>query len=130
MLVGRRFLMAAIATLLWAGSATVWAAPSYVSIGEPLVLNLQSPGRPYFMQMDASVLAADSGAAERVKQHLAALRHELIMIYAERPVAEVRDLAQRQVLQDEAVARLQGVLESLSGEGGVQGLVFGSFLVQ
>ena len=51
------------------------ASSAYVSIGDPLILNLSGPKRLTFLQLSADVLINDSDAEETIKTHVPAIRH-------------------------------------------------------
>jgi flagellar basal body-associated protein FliL len=53
---------------------------AYVSLGDPMVLNLSGTSHLTFLQISADVLVSDSDAEETIKLHVPAIRHSLIML--------------------------------------------------
>ena len=50
---------------------------AYVSLGDPMVLNLSGPKRLTFLQISADVLVSDSDAEATIKTHVPALIADL-----------------------------------------------------
>ncbi len=126
-----------IAALLGFGPAhatekTAAAAGSsdYVSLGEPLVLNLDGGRQLSFLQISADVLVTDSDTKYAVKLHVPAIRHKLIMLLSERKTGDIKSPATREEIRQQATREIKQLIAELSGEEQVSEVLFSSILVQ
>ena len=69
---------------------------AYVSLGDPMVLNLSSSRRLTFLQISADVLLSDAAAEETVKTHVPAIRHSLILLLSEQKVGDMKSPDKRE----------------------------------
>jgi flagellar FliL protein len=109
------------------------AAPkssAYVSLGDPMVLNLSGGKRLTFLQISADVLVADSDAERTIKVHVPAIRHSLIMLLSEQNAKDIKSPARREEIRQQATARVKGLIADLSGSQDVSDVLFSSILVQ
>ena len=74
--------------------------PAYVSLGEPMILNLASDGRRLsFLQLQADVLVVNDDAREVVETHIPAIRHKLILLLSEQKAIDMKTPAKREQQQ-------------------------------
>lgn len=105
--------------------------PGYVSLGEPLVLNLTTEGtRLSFVQLKADVLIKDEGDTDLVKLHIPALRHQLILMLSEQNAADMKTVAKREQLRQKISEKMRSVFKELTGKDDIEEVLFSSFLVQ
>ncbi len=103
---------------------------AYVSLGDPMVLNLSGPKRLTFLQISADVLVSDSDAAETIKTHVPAIRHSLIMLLSEQKAGDIKSPARREEIRQQATSQVQALIADLSGSKEVSEILFSSILVQ
>ena len=103
---------------------------AYVSLGDALVLNLASAGKTRFVQFKADVLVRGDEGESDVKNHLAAIRHVLIMLYSGQSVENMRSVQKREEIRLSAVEKVKSLVEELSGNAGVEDILYSSFIVQ
>jgi flagellar FliL protein len=126
------------AVLLLAGFAQVQAADeepaarssAYVSLGDPMVLNLSGGKRLTFLQISADVLISDADAERTIKTHVPAIRHSLIMLLSEQKAGDIKSPVRREEIRQQATARVKGLIADLSGSQEVSDVLFSSILVQ
>jgi flagellar protein FliL len=107
------------------------ADPGYVSLGEPLVLNLTTEGtRLSFVQLKAEVLIKDESDADLVEMHIPALRHQLILMLSEQNAADMKTATKREQLRQKISAKMRSVFKQLTGKDDIEEVLFSSFLVQ
>ena len=125
--------------LLALGMAVVEAsdeeAPSpgksaYISLGDPMVLNLSGKRKLTFLQISADVLVRDSDTEETVKIHVPAIRHSLILLLSEQKAADIKSPGKREEIRQVATANVKRLISDLSGEGEVAEVLFSNILVQ
>ena len=102
----------------------------YVSLGEPLVLNLDGGNKLSFLQISADVLVTDSDAKHAVKLHVPAIRHKLIMLLSERKTADIKSPAKREEIRRQVTSEVQQLIAALSDDAEISEVLFSSILVQ
>jgi len=118
-------------TQAWAAEDEPTSATSaYVSLGDPMVLNLSGTSRLTFLQISADVLVSDSDAEETIKLHVPAIRHSLIMLLSEQKASDIKSPDKREEIRRQATARVQSLMVDLAGSNDVSDILFSSILVQ
>jgi flagellar protein FliL len=103
---------------------------AYISLGEPMILNLSGGKRLTFLQLSADVLISDADDEETIKSHVPAIRHSLIMLLSEQDAANIKSPAKREEIRQQATARVKGLIAELSGAENISDVLFSSILVQ
>ena len=103
---------------------------AYVSLGDPMVLNLSGKRKLTFLQISADVLVRDSDTEEAVKIHVPAIRHSLIMLLSEQKAADIKSPGKREEIRQVATANVKRLITDLSGEGEIAEVLFSNILVQ
>jgi len=103
---------------------------AYVSLGDPMVLNLSGTSHLTFLQISADVLVSDSDAEETIKLHVPAIRHSLIMLLSEQKASDIKSPDKREEIRRQATAQVQSLMVDLSGSNDVSDILFSSILVQ
>ena len=106
------------------------ASSAYVSLGDPMVLNLSGSRRLTFLQLSADVLVSDSSAEETIKIHVPAIRHSLIMLLSEQKAGDIKSPARREEIRLQATSQVQALIADLSGSDVASEILFSSILVQ
>lgn len=103
---------------------------AYISLGEPMVLNLSGSKRLTFLQISADVIIADEGLERELKLHVPAMRHSLIMLLSEQKAGDIKSPSKREKIRQQAAARIKGLIVELHGEDEISDVLFSSILVQ
>lgn len=103
---------------------------AYVSLGDPMVLNLSGNSRLTFLQISADVLVSDSDAEETIQLHVPAIRHRLIMLLSEQKASDIKSPDKREEIRRQATAQVQSLMVDLSGSNDVSDILLSSILVQ
>lgn len=109
---------------------SVAATSAYISLGDPMVLNLSGTNRLTFLQISADVLVSDSDVEETVKLHVPAIRHSLIMLLSEQKASDIKSPNKREEIRQQATAQVQSLIADLSGNNDISDILFSSILVQ
>jgi flagellar FliL protein len=111
--------------------AKVKAKPSYVSMGDAMVLNLSSDNkRLTFLQLKADVLVNSDDAKEVVKKHTPAIRHQLIVLLSEQKSIDMKTTAKREEIRQLASAQIRDMMEQMTSNKDIEEVLFTNFLVQ
>ena len=96
---------------------------AYVSLGDPMVLNLSGGKRLTFLQISADVLIGDADAESTIKMHVPAIRHSLIMLLSEQKASDIKSPSKREEIRQQATTRVKGLIAELSGSEDVLSLI-------
>jgi flagellar FliL protein len=99
----------------------------YLQMGPKFTVNLEEP-RKYLM-INVQLLVEGAEAVEKVKKHMPALKHELIMLYSGRSMETLQTSEQREALRQETFTALKQVLEKYENSEGFKDIFFTEFLV-
>jgi flagellar FliL protein len=99
----------------------------YLQMGPKFTVNLEEP-RKYLM-INVQLLVEGAEAVEKVKKHMPALKHELIMLYSGRSMETLQTSEQREALRQETFTALKKVLEKYENSEGFKDVFFTEFLV-
>jgi flagellar FliL protein len=118
---------------------------NYLPLEPAFVVNIQDNNSLRFMQVGIDLMTMDAEVVAAVQKHIAPIRHELLMLFSSRDISEVLTTEAREKLRQEALTKIQGVLEhyadisaskKVKGEDGkefpssVQEVLFTSFVIQ
>ncbi len=95
---------------------------------ESLVVNLE--GRRHYLRTDAQLLLESAENADKIKAHLPAIRHALIMTLSNRPSDQLAVPEEREKLRLAALQAIRTMLDKYSADRGLKDLFFTEFLVQ
>jgi len=108
----------------------------YMAIEPAIVINLQSQGKPKFMQVKMQAMSHDPLVLEALKTHNGPVRHSLIMLLSGQTAEAMYDVQMREQVRLQALDALRKVLEELAGikateeHPGLEGLYFTDFVIQ
>lgn len=116
------------------------AAPKVAEVPKPaqyfpmdpaIVVNLADPGDgPQYLQVEVQLVTRDPEALKRITENAPAIRAHLLMLLSQVKATDVADLAGKQKLQKSALAEVQKVMTSETGDKCVEALLFTSFVTQ
>jgi flagellar FliL protein len=99
----------------------------YLEFTPKFTVNLAEP-RKYLM-INVQILAEGAEAVARIKKHMPALRHELIMLFTGRPSEQVQTMEQREALRQETSVLIHKILDKLETGDGYRDVFFTEFLI-
>lgn len=105
--------------------------PGYVSLGAPMVLNLQSDSRRLaFLQIKADVLVKDDAAKAVVKANIPAIRHKLIVMLSEQKAQDMKTPTKREEIRKQVTDAVRDMIEKMTDNNDIDEVLFTNFLVQ
>jgi flagellar FliL protein len=104
--------------------------PSYVSLAPALVSNLQTGGRPRFVRCEVQLMAERPEASAKLSLHAPAIRHTLLLLFAEQDYEAIRAPDAKEALRRNALESVRAVMRDKTGKPWVDDLYFTSFYVQ
>lgn len=125
------FLVLCIAHILPAPPVNAKDAPDYVKIHPDLVVNLSSDdGEDRFLLVTLRARVPDPAQRDALRQHMPAIRHELLLFMSEQPYAHLRTGEGRSWLQKETLRVVRQVMETQTGRAKVDGVVFSEYVLE
>lgn len=104
--------------------------PMFVSLGDPLVVNLAGDSGFQFMQIDARIVTHDATVAAAVKQLEPDIRNRLLLLFSAQHSSDLTAPGGKQKLQAEALKQVQLVLAEFHQPTDASAVIFTSFVMQ
>lgn len=101
--------------------------PEYLAL-ESVLVNLD--GKRHYLRADIQLLVENKERSDKIKNHMPAIRHAMIMLFSGRDPDEMASIAERERYRQEAMAEITKVLEKVHADEGLEDLFFTDFLVQ
>lgn len=95
---------------------------------EPILVNLE--GRRHYLKVDVQILMASKAEAEKVKRHVPAIRHMLIMLLSNRNPEQVATIQERENIRKHAAEATEKLLEEWDLDRGFEDIFFTDYLIQ
>lgn len=103
----------------------------FAPLDPPLIVNIRdSFGNPHFIQVTLEVMGRNQAVVDEVKNHATVIRNSLILMFggADFEVVQTRE-GKEQMLAD-ALAEIQSIIETETGEVGIEAVYFTSLIIQ
>lgn len=103
----------------------------YTSLHPPLVVNFTDGfGNGHYMQITMEVMARDQKAIDEVKNHTAAIRNALILLYGNADYDVVTTREGKEKMLADGLREIQDVMTRLTGAAGVEAVYFTNLIIQ
>ena len=102
----------------------------YVSLDPPFVVNFADSGNARFLQITVEVMTRDPKVEEHVKHNMPAIRNNLVMLFSSQTTDSVSSLEGKEALREETLTSIQDILETETGDPGIEAVYFTSFVMQ
>jgi flagellar FliL protein len=99
----------------------------YLEITPKITVNLAEPR--HYLLVNVQLLTDGAEAIEKIKKHMPAVKHELIMLFSGRPSDSIQTMEQREALRKETVAVMQKTLDKYEKKSGFRDAFFSEFLI-
>jgi flagellar FliL protein len=99
----------------------------YLEITPKITVNLAEPR--HYLLVNVQLLTDGAEAIEKIKKHMPAVKHELIMLFSGRPSDSIQTMEQREALRKETVAVMQKTLDKYEKNSGFRDAFFSEFLI-
>ena len=100
---------------------------SYLPL-ESVLVNLE--GRRHYLKVDVQILMDSKANADKVKAHVPAIRHMLIMMLSNRSPEEVATIEEREKIRKKAAEAMEKLLEQWNLDRGFEDVFFTDYLIQ
>lgn len=99
----------------------------YLEITPKITVNLAEP-RSYLL-INVQILAEGAEAIEKIKKHMPAIKHELIMLFSGREDDSLQSMEQREALRKETSVTIKKTLDKYEKNNGFRDAFFSEFLI-
>jgi flagellar FliL protein len=103
--------------------------PIYHSLNPPLIANIDSDSSD-FLQVSIDIMARDQEVIDAVESHAAAIRNNLLLMFAAQTDDDVTSRDAKEMLRGKVLAEVRSVLEPYVGTPNVEAVYFTSFVAQ
>ena len=104
--------------------------PIYFGLEPAMVVNFQNPGPVRFLQVRVQVMAREKEVIEAVKEHMPAIRNDLMMLFSSQRYETIKTRDGKENLRQEVVEAIQKILTEHTGNSGVEQVYFTNFVMQ
>lgn len=102
----------------------------YFPIKPAFVVNFQSRGRQRFLQVDVTVMTRNQDVYTAIQAHLPLIKNRLVMLLGGQVYEELQTDEGRELLRQQALEAIQGIMEQEIGKTGVEQVLFTNFVMQ
>lgn len=124
------FALAAPAGAFAADSEASGAVPRYLQLNPSFTVNLAGSERQRYMRLEAQIMSRDQHHLDMARDHMPALRHELILLFSDKTPEAVKSITGKERMRDEALRAVNTVMEQETGRSPVEAIYFTSLVVQ
>lgn len=99
----------------------------YIEMTPKFTVNLA--GQKKYLLISVQLMIEGKEYIEKVKRHMPALRHELIMLYSGRDENDLASMEQREALRQETIETIRNTLDKYENSDGFRDVFFTEFLL-
>lgn len=111
-------------------AAPVRKSAIYYPLKPPIIVNFQARGRQRFLQAELTLMARDNDAVEAIELHMPMIRNALVLLFGGQIYEELQTAEGKEILRQEALSSVQGLLEREIGKPGIEQVLFTNFVMQ
>ncbi len=102
----------------------------YFAMDPPLVVNFEQDGAVRFLQVTIEVMARDPEVIQAVQTNAPLIRNNLMLLMSNLTGDDVMTREGKEKLRADSLAEVESIIKRETGHGGVESLLFTSFVVQ
>jgi len=113
------------------GETEVAKGPAiYIPFDPPFVVNFSKPGKAKFLQISMQAMTRLPEVPALVQTHMPAIRNNLVLLFSSQSFDQVSTVEGKNELREKALTTIQEILETESGDPGVEAVYFTSIVMQ
>lgn len=105
-------------------------AAIYYPLREKFIVNYDVRGRQRFLQVEVTLMLRDNSVIPAIELHMPRIRNDLIMLFSGQVFEDLQTPEGKELLRQDALHRVQDILEQEIGKPGVEQVLFTSFVMQ
>ena len=102
----------------------------YLALDPPFVVNFQDQTHARFLQVTIEVMARDQLVIDAVKIHMPLIRNNLLLLLSSQTYETVTTREGKEKIRATSLEEIQKVMKEETGDPGVEGVYFTSFVMQ
>lgn len=102
----------------------------YYTLDPSIVVNFTDARAIRFLQVGVSLMSHDPAAIDAAKAAEPAIRNSLLLLFSNQDYATLSTAKGKQQLQNEALAKVQGIVKQSLGRPGIEAVYFTAFVMQ
>lgn len=102
----------------------------FYTIRPVFVVNFQKSKRAKYLQVSVDVMARSEEAIEYVENYLPLIKNDLVVLFASQSFEDLRSADGKEKLRQDALKKIQSILQKETGEPWVENVLFTSFVMQ
>ncbi len=102
----------------------------YFSLDPPFIVNFAGTNRARFLQVSIEGLTRDSKVKEDITKHLPQVRNNLVLLLSSKTYDELNTMEGKAGLRKQVLKEIQKILETETGQEGIEDVFFTSFVMQ
>jgi len=104
--------------------------PVYIPLRPAFVVNFENQDQVSFLQVDIQLMTYDGAVEAAIKQHMPAVRNELLLLLGGKQYHEINTREGKRALSQESIQVIQDVLKDVGEPHSIEALYFTSFVMQ
>ncbi|UTF60787.1 flagellar basal body-associated FliL family protein [Gilvimarinus sp. DA14] len=105
-------------------------AAIYYPLKPEFITNFEVRGRQRFMQVEMTLMLRENDVVPALELHMPAIRNALVMLMRGQSYEELQTPEGKELLRQQALFEIQGVLEQEIGKPGIEQVLFTNLVLQ
>lgn len=112
-------------------AASLAGLPSiYLKLDEPFILDFLVDGKQRYLQLNMTVTSKDQTQIDALKLNMPLIRNSLVLLFSSQSFDELKTMEGKLALKKAALDAINKLLEEQTGKGGIDAVLFTSFVMQ
>ncbi|WLD57018.1 flagellar basal body-associated FliL family protein [Salinispirillum sp. LH 10-3-1] len=112
------------------GIEAVRGPAHYMALSPEFIVTYEVNSRQRFLKADIAIRTRDQRALDVLTQHMPLVRNNIIQTLSERDFSDLQTDAGREELVQSITEAVQGVMETLTGQPGIESVLFTNYVIQ
>lgn len=113
------------------GANAVGKQPAiYYPLQPVFIVNFESRGRQRFLQAELNLMVRDEAVIPALELHMPAIRNSLVMLFSGQVYEDLQTAEGKELLRQQALLKVQEVLNQEIGKPGIEQVLFTNFVMQ
>ncbi|SBS26441.1 flagellar basal body-associated protein FliL [Marinomonas spartinae] len=102
----------------------------YLKFDEPFVLDFVVDGQQRYLQLTMTVKSKDQSQIDALKLNMPLIRNSLVLLFSSQSFNDLKTMEGKLALKKSALEAINKLLKQQTGKGGIDAVLFTSFVMQ
>jgi len=102
----------------------------YYPLTEKFIIDYNVRGRQRFLQLEVSLMFRDNQVSQAIERHLPRIRNDLNLLLKGQDFEDLQTPEGKELVRQDALRRVNAILEQETGKPGIEQVLFTSFVMQ